>query len=182
MKNSKKISLILLFFVAVLTICFVSYKIALAESAVSAPITISPPAGLGNSAFSQDIPTVISLIFNIIISAAGAVFIILMLIGGIQYLSSSGNEEGTSKAKKLLLDAVIGLVLVLSSWAIGTWVIRSLGGTGTGGSGGGGGTPGLVIPSPVSHTPITGENTPTPTLTPSSTPVNPCSPFDPNCI
>lgn len=135
MKNTKKISLILLFFLAVLTICFVSYKITLA-AITDAPITISPPTGLGNSAFSQDIPTVISLIFNIIISASGAVFIITFLIGGIQYLSSSGNEEGTGKAKKILIDAVIGLILVLSSWAIGTWVIHSLGSTGSGGSGG----------------------------------------------
>ncbi|MFA5300988.1 MAG: pilin [Lutibacter sp.] len=174
MKKNNKISKIVffsLFTLSILTICLVSYKIALAAINPSATnqITVAAPNALGGSVFGQDIPAVISLLFNIIISASGAIFIILFLIGGIQYLFASGNEEGTGKAKKLLLDAVIGLIIVLSSWAIGTWVIKSLGGSGNGSvntNGGNNGT--LVTPGPM-PSPANLGGTPTPTLTPTNT-------------
>lgn len=72
------------------------------------------------------LPSIVGRLFTIVVSAAGLIFIILFLVGGIQYLSSAGNEEGTGKAKKLLIDSVIGLIIVLSVWAIGKWIIDRL--------------------------------------------------------
>jgi len=62
-----------------------------------------------------------------VIVAAGAIFVILLLVGGIQYLTGSGNEEATGKAKKMMIDAVIGLIIVLAAWAIGQWVLGRFG-------------------------------------------------------
>lgn len=73
------------------------------------------------------VPLIISTIFNFIIVVAGTIFIILILVGGMQYLTSAGNEEGTGKAKKLMVDAIIGLILTLAAWAIGTFILRQLG-------------------------------------------------------
>ena len=60
--------------------------------------------------------------------AVGAIFVILFLVGGVQYLTSAGNEEASTKAKKLLTDAMIGLVIVLASWAVANWILNGLGG------------------------------------------------------
>lgn len=65
--------------------------------------------------------------FNIVIVVAGIVFVILFLIGGITYLTAAGNEDNTKKARALMLDAVVGLVIVVTSWAIGTYVLSLLG-------------------------------------------------------
>lgn len=65
-------------------------------------------------------------IFSVIILVAAIAFVILFLVGGIQYLTASGNEETSGKARKLLLDAIVGLVIVLAAWAIGGWVINQL--------------------------------------------------------
>lgn len=65
-------------------------------------------------------------IWDMVITAAGIVFMVLLLIGGLQYLSSAGNEENTKKARTLLLDAIIGLVLVLIAWPIGKYAIDKL--------------------------------------------------------
>lgn len=65
--------------------------------------------------------------FNIVIVVAGVVFVILFLVGGIQYLTAAGNEDSTKKARQLMLDAVIGLVIVVTSWAVGTYVLSLLG-------------------------------------------------------
>ncbi|TSC93248.1 MAG: Uncharacterized protein CEN89_152 [Candidatus Berkelbacteria bacterium Licking1014_7] len=69
-----------------------------------------------------EVSQIVNVVFNTVIIAAGAIFVILLLVGGIQYLSGAGNEEATGKSKKLMIDAVVGLIIVLAAWAIGTWV------------------------------------------------------------
>ncbi len=69
----------------------------------------------------------ISKVFSIVSLAAVVLFIILLLIGGIQYLGSFGNEEATTKARKLILDAVVGLFIVLAAGGIARIVLDNLG-------------------------------------------------------
>ncbi len=78
--------------------------------------------------FQDDFGKVLKTLFTFVFGAAGVVFVILFLVGGIQYLTSAGNEEASTKAKKLLIDAVIGLVIVVISYAAATWIIRGIGG------------------------------------------------------
>ncbi|MFA5300989.1 MAG: hypothetical protein WC389_22580 [Lutibacter sp.] len=75
----------------------------------------------------NSVSNIVGTIFTIVIAASGIIFIILFLVGGIQYLSSAGNEEATGKAKKLLIDAIIGLVIVLAIWALGRWILVQVG-------------------------------------------------------
>lgn len=90
------------------------------------------------SAF-KDLGTAIPKIYEVAIVIAAVVFVILFLIGGIRYLSNAGNEEATSKAKKLMVDGIIGLVLTLAAWALANFVYAQLtgreigGGTASGG-------------------------------------------------
>ena len=85
---------------------------------------LSRPTGVPHTFSSLD--SAISTIFNVVILVAGIAFVVLFLVGGIQYLTASGNEEASGKARKLLLDAIIGLVIVLAAWAIGGWIINIL--------------------------------------------------------
>lgn len=87
---------------------------------------VRTPNKLRGTGFSN-ISDAIGSIFNIAITVAGVVFVLLFLIGGIQYLAAAGNEENTNKAKRLLIDAVVGLVIVVISWAVGTYVLSLLG-------------------------------------------------------
>jgi hypothetical protein len=79
--------------------------------------------------FEEDFGKVLETIFNFAFGAAGVVFVVLFLVGGVQYLSSAGNEESSTKAKKLLIDAVIGLVIVVVSYAAARWIVSGIGGT-----------------------------------------------------
>lgn len=98
---------------------------AFAQNDVSRPIGVPQQF--------RDFPSTIKNIFNIVIIAAGILFVALFLTGGVQYLTSAGNEDNTKKARQLMLDAVIGLVIVVTSWAIGTYILQLLGiGTGNG--------------------------------------------------
>jgi hypothetical protein len=67
-------------------------------------------------------------IANFVFGAAGAVFVVMFIAGGIQYLTTMGNEEASTKAKKLLTDAVIGIVIVVTAWAIANYILTGIGG------------------------------------------------------
>lgn len=88
------------------------------------PAAIIPPKPAG--AF-DDLPGAITRLYNFGIVVASIIFVVLFLVGGLQYLGSAGNEQATGKAKRLLVDAVIGLIIVLAAWAGGNFILSQLG-------------------------------------------------------
>lgn len=65
-------------------------------------------------------------IVNAILFLAGIVAVIMIIVGGLKYVTSAGEPKRTASAKETLLYAVIGLVIVLASGAIVNWVLNSL--------------------------------------------------------
>ena len=98
---------------------------SLMPAAVLAQSSVSQPTGIPDQF--RDFPSTISAIFNLVIIGASIIFVFLFLLGGVQYLTSVGNEDTTKKARQLMIDAVIGLVIVVTSWAIGTYILGLLG-------------------------------------------------------
>lgn len=78
---------------------------------------------------------VVSTLLRVVTSVAVILFVILLVVGGVQYLGSFGNEESTTKAKKLIIDAVVGLFIVLAAFGISSFIFGQLGVTGLGGFG-----------------------------------------------
>jgi surface polysaccharide O-acyltransferase-like enzyme len=48
----------------------------------------------------------------------GALAVIFIIVGGIQYITSAGNPSGQEKSKKTITYAIGGLILALSTAAI----------------------------------------------------------------
>lgn len=66
----------------------------------------------------------INNIINIVLSLLGIIFIILMIYGGVTYMLARGNEEQTKKAKSLITQAIIGLVIILAAYAITFFIFK----------------------------------------------------------
>lgn len=62
--------------------------------------------------------TFINNIVKYMVAVAGGVAVIYMIIGGFQYITSSGHPEKLDKAKKTLLYSGIGLGIVLIAYGI----------------------------------------------------------------
>ena len=75
-----------------------------------------------------ELPSVIQGILNAIILVSGTVAVIYIVIGGVQYMTSTGDPGKTQKAKNTILYALIGLVVCALSFAIVNWAIYSIGG------------------------------------------------------
>lgn len=67
-----------------------------------------------------------SQIITIILSVLGVVFLILIIYGGLIWMTAAGNEEKAKKAKELITEAMIGLIIVLAAYAISYFIIGRL--------------------------------------------------------
>lgn len=65
----------------------------------------------------------IQKIFNIIVSVGELAFVIMLLAGGVMYITAGVNEQQAEKARKYMTNAFIGIIILFSAWGLATWVI-----------------------------------------------------------
>ncbi len=53
-----------------------------------------------------------------VLSVAGSVALVMLIIGGIMYITASGDEQRINTAKKIVTWTILGLALVLVSYSI----------------------------------------------------------------
>ncbi|MBI5404760.1 MAG: hypothetical protein HY976_00885 [Candidatus Kerfeldbacteria bacterium] len=70
--------------------------------------------GLGTADLKGTIVNIISWVLGIV----SLVAVVMIIIGGLQWMTSGGNEEKVEKAKKTISSAVVGIVIVILAWAI----------------------------------------------------------------
>ena len=61
-------------------------------------------------------------ISNIMAMLTGVIAVIIIILSGIRYITSSGNPEQTKRAKATLVNAIIGLVVIVLAWSFVTFV------------------------------------------------------------
>lgn len=69
-----------------------------------------------------DITGTISSLVTTTIGLIGVVFFLLLLYAGVLYMTSAGDEDKVGKAKKLIADAIIGMVIIFSAYALASFV------------------------------------------------------------
>ena len=72
------------------------------------------------------VENMIAKIINTVLSMLGVIFLILMLYGGYLWMTAAGKEERVTKAKNLITAAIIGVILVVSAYAISYFVIEKI--------------------------------------------------------
>ena len=70
--------------------------------------------------------SVVKKIINYIIGALAIVAVVVIIIGGVGYMTSSGDAGKVKKAKDTILYGIIGLVVCALAYAIVNWVIGGL--------------------------------------------------------
>lgn len=65
-------------------------------------------------------------VIRILLYFAGIVAVIFVIIGGYKYMTAGGNEESAGKGRKTMVQAIIGLVIVILSYVIITTITNYL--------------------------------------------------------
>ena len=71
----------------------------------------------------QDARVIAMYIIKNILGVLGIIFIIITLYAGFLWMTAGGNTEQIKKAKQWMVNSIIGMALVLSSWVITDYFI-----------------------------------------------------------
>ncbi len=61
---------------------------------------------------------ILSTAVQISLVIAGIIVLLMVILGGIQYMTSGGDKEAAQAAQKRITAALVGLVIVVSTYAI----------------------------------------------------------------
>lgn len=78
--------------------------------------------GLGQG----DLNDTIGAIIRAALGFLGVIAVVIVLFGGFKWMTAGGNEEKVGEAKKLIFAGIIGLAIILSAYAIASFVIGKL--------------------------------------------------------
>lgn len=103
----------------------VPFAHAVSASDLTAGITsVNDKAGLGNS----DLKDTIGLLISALLSILGIIFLLLIIYAGFTWMTAQGDSKKVTKAKDIMITAVVGLIILLSAYAISTFVLEQLAG------------------------------------------------------
>lgn len=131
MKKVKKhlLSLIIItFFLILPTVIFFSPNSVTADESLVESQTGLTKIGkvFGEDGEPDDIRIQILKVLNVVLSLLGIIMVGLIVMSGYKWMTAGGNQDDVAKAKKTLTNAVIGLVIVLSSYGISYFIMWRL--------------------------------------------------------
>jgi len=69
---------------------------------------------------------IISQVINTFLGLLGTIFIVLMLLGGYNWMTAQGDESKVEKAKSTIQRAIIGLIIIVSAYSITYTIFKAL--------------------------------------------------------
>lgn len=84
----------------------------IANQAVALDINISNPIA------TSDFSVLLTNFLKWLLSVAGSLALLMLIVGGVFYVTSSGNDQRVETAKKMITWTLLGLILILASYSI----------------------------------------------------------------
>jgi hypothetical protein len=108
---------------------FVFVDIAQGDNTIPSPTERLENVGSGEGgSYSQAEETTVAEILGTAVKAflslLGIIFIILTIVGGAKYMLASGNEERARNGLSMIRHAIIGLIIVVGSYAIWGFIVE----------------------------------------------------------
>jgi len=97
-----------------------------AEFAPGSPTGALDSVGENSELKGDDPFEIIAKLVNIALGLLGIVFFLLLLFAGWKWMTARGDTGKTEEATKLITQAVVGLIIILSAKAISTFAIEQL--------------------------------------------------------
>lgn len=65
-------------------------------------------------------------IVNVLLFLVGAIAVIMLIFGGIRYVTSGGDQNSVTAAKNTIMYAIIGIIVAVLAYAVVNFVLTSL--------------------------------------------------------
>lgn len=83
-------------------------------------------SGLVQPGYDNSPELLIGKYINNLLNFLGIAFIVLIIYGGILWMTAAGNEQRVEKAKKIIINSTIGLAIILLSKMISLFIVEIL--------------------------------------------------------
>ncbi len=93
---------------------------------------LTPQLATATGLATVDIRIYIGRVVKAFLALLGIIAVALIIYAGFLWMTSAGNPEKIDRAKKIIIDAVIGLLIILSAYAIVAFILHALTGEGYG--------------------------------------------------
>lgn len=126
MKNFIKLKITILLAVFILSFCVSNFALALEpllNSTKEAPY--SPGCIENGDCQVNDFATLFLRVAQIIFGIVGSLALLAFVVGGFVFIFSAGNQKWVDFGKSTLINAVIGLVIVFTSYMIITFIYKA---------------------------------------------------------
>lgn len=126
---AKQIAILIILTVFLMMPYFIFANIGHAESSPMINRLENVAVGSGGAYKASDVSslaTIMGVIVSGAISLLGIIFIILIILSGYQWMTAGGNEEAVKKSRTKMVNAVIGLLVVVASYAIWAFISNVL--------------------------------------------------------
>lgn len=88
--------------------------------------TLDPTACDPGATAQSTIGRVMSIIVQTMVLVVGGISVIMIVVGGIRYVTSGGDPNGTKGAKDTIIYALVGLVVALVAQGLVTFVLSKI--------------------------------------------------------
>lgn len=105
---------------------FVRLPLAHAAGQLQADDLLSSDFGDSTGLGQADLQTTIGQLIRVALGFLGVVAVVIILLGGFKWMTAGGNDEKVGEAKRLIIAGIIGLAIILSAYAIASFVISSI--------------------------------------------------------
>jgi hypothetical protein len=114
--------------VGVVLFCLAVILFVCIDSALAQPDIVEGTEAVGEATglTAEPLSLVIGRIIRIFLSVLGVIALIIVLYGGFIYMTAGGDADRVAKAKKILINGLIGLIIILSAYAITSYIINRL--------------------------------------------------------
>ena len=73
-----------------------------------------------------DLTVIIGRIINVVLSFCGIILLCYFIYAGFLWMTASGDSKKVDKAKDILKNAIIGMLVLVTSYALSSYVLSAL--------------------------------------------------------
>jgi len=85
-------------------------------------LPINPTSGTPQFQSLSDIYLIVAAIIDILLRIGAIVAIVMVIYGGIEFITSQGNPDKAKSARSIIINALIGLVIAVTAATVVTFI------------------------------------------------------------
>lgn len=98
---------------------------ALAQGGIESAFDNAKTVASSSGYVEQSVNTLAGDIIRLALTILGTLFVVFIIYAGFLWLTAAGNEQRVDKAKKIIFESTIGLIIVIAAYAITYFIVSA---------------------------------------------------------